>query len=370
MRTLRLALPLLLIWTASPCPAQTKPQPVEASLEKALQGVKPKDPRLVGDRWFGLYLRGKSLGTLQLTVHGRDRYGFHATLVSKYRLGTSKVSLKETLVVDQGLRLLSYTREQSEGSDPVTVVKLTQQKGGQSWTFEAREEKEKPLGRTLRSKGWLVFGFAHRLLLAQVLDPSRRAKYRAVEPSPEGKHLRALSLVMKPSKRGGASLRLIPPGGEGWLLRLRGKSGRVVAAYDLGHPDLAFLRAKDAADARANRPIRLPYAPGSARSVALELMRGLVRGDGKRVGATIDWPTFFKNMDGEGELKAFKARFLERVGALKQELDIDPLELERVAPRLSVEKLKDGRRRVRVPGESTRFLLAKVGKAWRVVDLE
>lgn len=332
-----------------------------------LADVAPAD--LVGESWHGLYLNGKSIGTLavSLTLEGDELRG---RLASTFTLAGVTLSLTEVGTFGPGWTPRRLKQTTQEGDDPpeeVTVERkgdlLQVVMGERTWSHAPGEAH-------------VVIGQLGRVVLARALLRARApaGQYGADELTLEDERATALDVRVAPDpvRPGARRVSLVPrddPGGA-WEA-LVGPDGALESLSRSAEPGLVYLRAKDEAAARLDRP-DAGVPPGSPRAVVLEYLRGLVLADAARVEGAIDWPALHQALgaaDTGQDVDAFKRAFLEGLERARAELDLGPDDVEALAPAMVEELAKDGATAwVTIPGEDHRVRLGRTGPdgAWRI----
>jgi hypothetical protein len=334
--------------------------------------TKPSTARLSGEAWFGLFRRGKSLGTLNVRITKGVRSEIEVRVVARFKLAKKALRLEESTTLAADLTLERCVQIQQEGTQPPERVEVT--RSGKVYKVSVRQGEEKPEVSTCKPSRRLVFGIAQRYVLARACDPTtgKVASLSQLVPGEEEALSLELSARPIPEQKRLFVVRISPPETsprktQGWRYRRRGS--RVEAMVALDHGGLVFSAAKDEAEAKRDRPVPV-IDPASPRGVVLKALKALLAGDAKAAEAAFDWARLYKSLEGEGGLKAWKALFLERLSGMPREFQADG-NLEESLAKASVEVVGKAKRRVSVPGEGLRFVLERRGTGpWRVVDFD
>lgn len=362
---------LLLILLACLGRAQEPP-----SLEEVLRGTDPHT--LADEAWYGLYLRGKGVGSLQVVARPADaplrtRYWpLGVTVVGSHSL-EGEVRVREDGQVDRDplLCLGAFSRSATEGREQTS----------ESVDFK-REEREVLIRRhddpsrrlPLPARPTFV-GLIGRIVFARALAKAGPASHTLDEVVPADVITRAVDVIIDDTSDG-RRVRFVPrdDAEDAWEL-IVAPDGTLTSMRHLLYPGLIYLRAKDEAEAKADRPGAGLPPPASPRGVVLEYLRALVRADAAKLAPTIDWPALHAALGASDlgqDVEAFERSFLDGLARAQEELGLSPDDVEDLGLGLEEQVTPDGLRAVvTIPGEPDRVRLGRASRdaPWRITSL-
>lgn len=326
---------------------------------------------LAGETWFGLHRHGESVGTLRLTLVA-DGAALRARVVSVYTLEGVAARLEEEARLEGPTAPTRLRQTAREGDGPPEEVvaerrgeELVVQEGEHRWRAQGPQQ---------------VLGQAGRLVLALALQRAGAppGRYETSELSLEQERARPLEVRVEALPDRPAARRVVfaprADPADAWEVVV-GPEGALEMLGRRGDPGLVYLRARDEAHARADRPGAGEPPAGSPRAVVLEYLRGLVRGDAARVEATVDWPALFAALgaaDVHPDVDAFRRAFLAGLARAGAEMELGADDIDALGPSLTETVAEDGVRAwVTIPGEDHRVKLGRAGTdgPWRIHSL-
>jgi hypothetical protein len=347
-RTVILALALV----AAPGFSCAQELPLELS-EEALQ-------ELGGTSHYAIHRWGSNVGTVRLDVAVTPA-GLTVELRADLRLpGEEEGTLEERLELSRALELRRGRQAESGGA----VVTIEPTPDG----YQV-DEGEEGLGEsvTIKTDEPLLFGVAHRFLLARALSGAAAFELRELigfETEPEGVRLEV--------ETGQAESRVVfsklsDPADVWTCVRRDGQLVEVRQAFPAA--DLVYRLVTSAADARRDLD-RAPVPPGSPRGVVATCLKGLLGGDTGPVEAAFDWTALAESLGWTEAPAKLKAHVLGRLKTYPESHALDADALEQLAHELVETPRGEDQVRVTLPGDGSTFLLRRSEGTWRIVGLE
>jgi hypothetical protein len=355
--------------------------PQEPSVTKALAQVKADS--LVDDSWYGLYLRGKNVGSMSLvavltsgSAGGLERPPTYfvvdgdltVTLRTEFALDGESGSVQEH--VRMNLKEPAFSAAQlNRSADGEQRIQLRYMPKG-SETIDVRIDQ-----RSWSSPRGDSFGHAMRITFARALSRSGTSRYTLDEVVPDEEKVRPVDVIIDDTPDG-RRVRFVPQddADDVWEM-IVAPDGTLTSMRHLLQPGLIYLRAKDEAEAKVDRPgAGLPPA-ASPRGVVLQYLRAFVRADAAKLEPTIDWPALHEALGAQDigqDVDAFRRSFLDGLAAAQEELGLTSDDVEDLGLGLEEQVTPDGLRAVvTIPGEPDRVRLGRETRdaPWRIRDL-